>query len=155
MQITKKQIQQLNAILTHLCIQDEKSNLIHAATEGRTTSTKEMTSWEAMRLIEVLNDKQSNSGASSTSRASVSAAPNYPTSDKTNRQRRAILHLCYSMHVIEPEMKNPAKIEAINKYIENHTHIKNKKPFGEYDNEELSSLYFQFNNFYKHYLKQI
>jgi hypothetical protein len=143
MDITKKQIQQLNAILTHLGMQDEKPNLIHSATEGRTTSTKEMTSWEAMRLIEVLNDKQSNSGTS------------INKSNKANRQRRAILHICYSMHVIESEMKNSEKIEAINRFIENHTHIKNKKLFSEYNHEELSNLYFQFKTLYKHYLKKI
>jgi len=34
MNITNKQIQQINAILSRLGLQEEKQNLIHSATEG-------------------------------------------------------------------------------------------------------------------------
>jgi len=55
--ITTAQIKKIHVLLQQRGLMDEKETMIHSISDGRTTSSKELTCYEAKRLISFLVDE--------------------------------------------------------------------------------------------------
>lgn len=117
-----------------------KREMILFISSGRTESRKEITYQEADTLIRMLNAKKSTAFRN-----------NYDPADKC---RKTIMYYAFMMGVINDRMSNGEKIASINSFIDNHSKIGDKRKLNDYDLVGLRKLVYQFEIFYKHYIKK-
>lgn len=112
---------------------EAKEDLVSQFTEGRTTSTREMKTTEAIALIRALNGQ----------------VDSFRPNDKADRMRKKILALCHEMKWELPDGK--VNMDRVNGFCLSRGYL--KKPLDEYSAKELPSLVTQFENLHKNYLK--
>lgn len=122
--ISKKDVIRFNTLLHRRSMMDQKRDLIHLYSNGRTDRTLEMKPEELEQLINALDGNQ-------------------PYNAK-NHVRRGIFSFCYTMGIINNDMDNKEKMDAVTAYIESHPKIGNKKHINAYTLPELQNLYWQF-----------
>lgn len=131
--LAKRYIIQLRTILSRKGIDEElKEELVHEATNGRTTSIRKMHTAEAIRLINQLNGRPDNYDG------------------KKQRMKRKILALCHEMGWEEPDT-GKVDMRRVNAYCKKRGHA--HKPFDDYTTAELPLLITQFERLHKSYSK--
>lgn len=138
MSLEKKYIIQLRTIISKQGLsEEEKEDLVYNATNGRTTSIREMHTAEAIALREALNGK-----------------PEQPYEiGKKRRMKRQILALVHEMgwQYETEEGKLKVDMKRVNAYCESRGYL--KKPFDDYTEKELPRLVAQFKKMHKNYLQ--
>lgn len=136
MQVTKAKVIQLQTLKRRLLLGDDSyRNMIAAATDGRTTSTKELTECEAESLIKGL---------------AATLPPAYH-SQESNTMRKKILSYCHKLHWTTPAGK--VDMERLNAWMLKSSYL--HKPLMDYRYEELPALVSQFEKVYKSYLRNV
>jgi ATP-dependent helicase YprA (DUF1998 family) len=124
---TPAQIQKFHALLNQQGLMEHKKDLVSEFTDGKQTSTKEMTLLEMINAIEHLE-------------ANASDAPTKPKIDTAlDKQRKKIIGLCREMKMeVEKNGKTVADMPKIYAFIKQKGSL--KKDLNEYTSEELSKL---------------
>lgn len=136
MALTDKVRRQLFAVLRKAGIEeDQRHDLIHQYTEGRTNSTSKMWDSEARRLI-----------------ANLQMEFNPQNADflKGDPMRKKVIGLFRSMG---KEEKGKADMDYINKWVEEKGPF--KKPLNKHTNQELPKLIAQVEKVYEWWIKQV
>ncbi len=127
---------QLHALLNQTGLSGQKANLIHSFTNGRSTSSKDMSNLECHQLIAYLqglpNDEQ----------------------EAANRMRRKMLSYCHEMHwtVTNVYGKKIADVQRLDGWCEKFGYL--HKKLNAYSHAELPKLVSQFERVYKDYLNK-
>ncbi|MEP7317117.1 MAG: hypothetical protein ABI921_00190 [Panacibacter sp.] len=125
--ITKAQLQKLHVLLNQFGLIDEKANIIHSITNGRTKSSRELTKDEAGNLLSQLSKN-----------------------DPADRMRGKIFALAYEAGIIwgesaEDKRMNSIKLRA---FIKEKGTV--KKELNRMTNTELVKVVSQFEQIVKH-----
>src|SRR5690349_11815232 len=88
--ITKEQLQKLHVMLNQLGLMDEKSNMVYSVSNGRVTSSKELTKDEGRLMIEYLSKV-----------------------DGSEKMRKKIFALAYQSKIIWGDTAEDKKMNAI------------------------------------------
>lgn len=120
----------LYALITKLGIDDDqKQDLVAQVSEGRETSSKNLTYNECDKLIKHLQSLVNENH------------------DKSNKMRRKILSICHEMKWTLPGKK--LDWQKINTWLLKYGYL--HKPMNDYTAQELPSLVSQFEGLLKHY----
>lgn len=113
----------------------EKEDVIYHASDGRTTSTRELYWHEADALIIGLNGKRNQT----------------PSGDAENKMRRKIISFCHEMHMT----KAPGKIDMVqvDELVCKFGHLK-PKSLNQYKGKDLQTLVYVIQRIKDNYLKQ-
>lgn len=126
-------------LLNQIGIRDQKEELVEGVTQGRTTSIRELTDQEANELIRHL-------------RTYVDPHAGEKNYRPGNKIRRSIMSMAYTMMIINGQMSNDQKIEAIDRFLADHPKTGDIKPVNDMTIAELQALHYQFERFMMHKL---
>ena len=138
--ITYEQIKCIHAIIGKLQIaQDEKQAMVSSFSEGRCTSSTQLTMDEARAMIQYLKGCQA-------------------TPEANNKAGRMIGKIFYYAHEMGWTKKNSSgKLVAdgkrVDEWMKKYSYL--KKAINRYSYEELPKLVSQFEQVYKHFLQSI
>ena len=142
MEPTSDQIKKFNTLLSKCRVSDMKRDMIHAATNGRTDRTKEMSYKELNSVIEhlfTLQPKSKYYGG--------------------NKKRRRILSICHQLpfHLgftiwSDEKQRRVVDMKRLDEFLKEKGHY--KKALNYHTPEELSGVIVQFENMLKTYLKK-
>jgi len=137
MNLTQTQNKQLHALLTQTGMMGSKAMLVHAASNGRTESSRDLSIDEAKYLITYLN-----------------RLPN-SEQQKAEKMRRKILSMAHEMgwHHIQPDGHFVIDMEHVNEWMKKYSY--GHKPLNAYTSKELPKLVTQFEGVYKSFLNKI
>lgn len=129
--ITSGQIKKVHTLLSKSGLMDQKRSLIEAVTNGRTTSSKQMTFDEAVSLINYLSND----------------------SDATYRMRMKVFFYAYEIGICEHGDVTERKINAaaLDAYLVKNSYL--HKRLNEYSSAELPKLVNQMAMILKHNLQ--
>ena len=122
MQITKQQITIIQTIISTNKLAAHKEDIIAGASNGRTTSTKELTMAEANGLIEALQKQY----------------PYQPPTDPLHKMRGRILSICHTLGWYKQGRK--LDYDRINKFCEKNL----KKRLDKLEKAELQKMIYIF-----------
>lgn len=134
--INKGQIITIHAILAKMGLDKEyKQGLVQTYSDGRETSTTQLTFSEAVRLIEDLQKQ-------------VGWTPEQVLADQ---KRKRIFAVAHKLGLELPDGR--VDIERVDRFCIEKGHL--HKPLMDYSAAELSKLIYQFDQWYKDHLKRI
>ena len=150
MEITKAEIRQIYGIMGRLGIRDMKDDIVLGASEGRTSSMRELTREEAVALAASLRSHQAAS-----LRSQSQDSDEHPGENK----RRRILSICYQLpshlgftRYDAQKQRHVIDTVRLNGFLCSPKSIF-KKPLNRHTSKELSKVITQFENMLKGYLK--
>lgn len=145
MKRTVKQNNQLHAICSKLKIDKEmKEGLVRQFTQGRESSSAEMTIPECQSMINHLNHLSRNS----VEVVPAAAPQKYKSSE--DRMRAKVIAMCHQLGWKKPNGK--IDMDRVNGYCLKHTNI--KKPLNEYPKRHLYKLITQIDYMLQEYSKR-
>ncbi len=127
---------QLHAALTTSGLAAQKETLTATFSNGRATSTRELTDAEARQYIDYLNGK----------------AATIPKTNVANKMRRKIISLAHSMHWHIPGSQK-VNMARINQWCK--TYGQYHKALNDHNIDELTNLVTQFTLVYESYLSNL
>lgn len=150
MEITKHEIREIYAIMGNLGIRDMKEDVVLGASEGRTSSMRELTREEAVALAASLRSHQ----------AAAAQAPRRAESlQQGENKRRRILSICYQLpshlgftRYDAQKQRHVIDTGRLNDFLCGPKSIC-KKPLNRHTPAELSKVIVQFESMLKGYLK--
>jgi hypothetical protein len=150
---------QLHALINQTSMQQAKPYLVESFTNGRTSSTKDMTQYEAIELVRHLKAMLANKQQPNTSpkpMAQAIKAAIKPDAERANNMRKKIIALAHQMgwsayHPVSG--RKVADMAHINEWCTKYGYL--HKPLNDYTLAELPKLVTQFDNLYKSFLKAI
>ncbi|MGV3588116.1 MAG: phage protein GemA/Gp16 family protein [Adhaeribacter sp.] len=133
----ENQNKRLHLLLGKAGLMDEKPELVSFYTNGRTTSSRELTYQEADKLIKYLE--------------SITQSKQKATAESADKMRKNIIAICYELGWIEPS-DNPEErkinMAAIDSFIKQRGYL--KKPLNDFTPKELPKLVSQFKQILEH-----
>lgn len=137
--ISKAQIRKIHVLLSQIGMIEDKAGIMHQASNGRTSSTKELYMSEARKLIEQLTSLAGT-------KSKVNAIANYKPID---RLRFAIVSLAYKAGIIygTSEADKVMNVAKLNMFIRERGSV--KKELFEMDYKETLKTHRQFEAVYK------
>lgn len=144
MNATAKQLQHIHAALHRLGLLRHKADMVSSYTNGRTSSSREMTAAEAQEMLATLNDHQ-------------------PDEDKRQKMVKHIIAMAHEMGWIKESgvvsqesgvgtLKKKKDYSDLHAWVEKYGYL--KKPLNKYSYAELPNLVTAFKNVYAAWLKK-
>lgn len=160
MEITKHEIREIYAIMGNLGIREMKEDVVLGASDGRTSSMRELTRGEAVALAASLRSHQAASALRASQSQAAAQAPRRAESlQQGENKRRRILSICYQLpshlgftRYDAQKQRHVIDTGRLNDFLCGPKSIC-KKPLNRHTPAELSKVIVQFESMLKGYLK--
>ena len=132
------QNRKLHLLLNKAGLMEEKPELVSFYTNGRTSSSRELSFQEAEKLIRYLE--------------SITQGKTAPTpADKADKMRKKVISVCYELGWIEPSDEPEERrinMAVIDSFLKQRGYL--KKPLNDFTEKELPRLVTQFKQILEH-----